>query len=275
MRNRRTRKKSRSAWRSICLFALLLAMLGTELYIAGRTPSHAEKDIQGEMSEAQQKEDEQNHWAESPSLPSNNPQKEGTSSQQGDPAEEPQETPSTTDDDSHYYIKVNNTANVVNVYKEDEQGQFTVPERAMICSTGTDTPTSGVYYLWGNGKWEWLGLFDDVFGQYCTQITGDILFHSVPYLTKGDKSSLEYWEFATLGTAASLGCVRLQVKDALWIYEHMDDIEAVEFYEDNDPGPLGKPDAPQISGNRDCRNWDPTDPDDRNPWGNAGNKTAT
>ena len=33
----------------------------------------------------------------------------------------------------------------------------------------------------------------DVYGQYSTWICDDILFHSVPYLKSGDKSSLEYW----------------------------------------------------------------------------------
>ena len=32
-----------------------------------------------------------------------------------------------------YYIKVNNSANVVNVYKADENGDYTVPVKAMVC----------------------------------------------------------------------------------------------------------------------------------------------
>ena len=107
---------------------------------------------------------------------------------------------------------------------------------------------------------------DGSYGQYACQITGNILFHSVPYTTKYDKGSLEYWEFDQLGTACSQGCVRLQVKDAKWVYDHFYSIVGVEFYCSDDPGPLGKPSAPTISGNERCRGWDPTDPDPKNPW---------
>ena len=134
----------------------------------------------------------------------------------------------------------------------------------MICSTGTATPQSGTYNI--GYKWEWLGLFGDVFGYYVTQIHKNILFHSVPYLEKYNPASLEYGEFDKLGTNASLGCIRLQVKDAIWVYNNAESIAAVEFYNAEDPGPLGKPTAPLISENELCRDWDPTDPNPENPW---------
>lgn len=97
------------------------------------------------------------------------------------------------------------------------------------------------YSLKKYGGWEWKGLFGDVFGQYATQITGNILFHSVPYTEKGNKASLEYWEYDKLGTPASMGCVRLTVKNAKWIYDNCMAGTPVTFYEDSNPGPLGKP----------------------------------
>ena len=39
-----------------------------------------------------------------------------------------------------YYIKVNIGANVVTIYKKDANGEYTVPVKAMICSTGEYTP---------------------------------------------------------------------------------------------------------------------------------------
>lgn len=164
-----------------------------------------------------------------------------------------------------YYIKVNYQANTVTVYSKDSRGEYSVPCRVMLCSTGTYTPKSGVYRLCDQGRWRWLDLQGDVYGQYCTQITGNILFHSVPY-TKESKDSLEYWEFDKLGTSCSAGCVRMQVRDAIWVYENKSNIYAVEFYASSDPGPMGKPSAPKISDNIACRNWDPTDPDSNNPW---------
>ena len=165
-----------------------------------------------------------------------------------------------------YYVKINVGANTVTVYTRDGSGNFTVPYTAMVCSTGRDTPRSGVYAPGVQHRWH--ALFGDVFGQYTTQITGNILFHSVPYLTNNDPGSLEYWEFDKLGTSCSMGCVRLQVRDAKWIYENAWQIAGIEFYSSSDPGPLGKPGAPQISGNEFARGWDPTDPDSRNPWVN-------
>ena len=168
-----------------------------------------------------------------------------------------------------YTIKVNYQANTVTVYTYGKDGKYTAPVKAMICSTGSATPHSGTYSLASTGKWEWLSLFNNVDGHYVTQITGNILFHSVPYTTYGNPATLEYEEFDKLGSDASLGCVRLQAKDARWIYNHKSDIKAVTFYGSSDPGPLGKPVAPKISGNKTCRKWDPTDPDSRNPWRKA------
>lgn len=164
-----------------------------------------------------------------------------------------------------YYIKVNYGAQVVTIYTQDENGEYTVPYKAMVCSTGVATPTSGVYSI--PARWEWLGLQGDVYGHYSTQIKGNILFHSVPYLTRGDKSSLEYWEYDKLGTYASAGCIRLTVADAKWIFYNCARGTKVEFYSSSNPGPLGKPSARKISSYPDyLRNWDPTDPDSSNPW---------
>lgn len=91
------------------------------------------------------------------------------------------------------------------------------------------------------------------------------MFHSVPYQKK-DKSTLEWWEYDKLGTKASLGCVRLKVEDAKWIYDNCIPGTKVEFYTSSTSGPLGKPTAMKITDDTEVRNWDPTDPDKNNPW---------
>lgn len=171
--------------------------------------------------------------------------------------------------DIPYYIKVNNQANVVTIYKKDSKGEYTVPVKAMICSIGTATPESGVYSM--SDKYTWRLLQGDVYGQYACRITGHILFHSVPYEEK-DKSTLEWWEYDKLGTEASLGCIRLTVEDAKWIYDNCVSGTKVEFYSSSNPGPLGKPTAQKISDDEEVRNWDPTDPDKDNPWKDYLNK---
>lgn len=178
-----------------------------------------------------------------------------------------QQNNKTINSEMKYYIRVNYGAQTVTIYMKDEEGNYTKPVKAMVCSTGVATPTSGVYAI--PARWEWLGLQGDVYGHYCTQIKGNILFHSVPYLTRYDPASLEYWEYDKLGTYASAGCIRLTIRDAKWIYENCAKGTLVEFYSDSNPGPLGKPSAMKISSYSDeLRNWDPTDPNPENPWNN-------
>lgn len=102
-----------------------------------------------------------------------------------------------------YYIKINNSANVVTIYTKDADNNYTVPFKAMVCSTGGATPKSGKYKITTYRR-EWNGLQGDVYGQYAVQIIGNILFHSVPYTKRNDYSSLEWWEYDKLGTSASL-----------------------------------------------------------------------
>lgn len=181
------------------------------------------------------------------------------------------------DNKNKYYIQINNQANVVTIYTKDSEGNYTVPVKAMVCSIGTATPTGGKYKLNGT-KHRWHTLFGHtpgtyVYGQYTTAIVGNILFHSVPYTTKGNPSTLEYAEYDKLGTKASAGCIRLTVQDAAWIYNNITTGTIVEFYYDSNPGPLGKPSAQKISWNTECRGWDPTDSNSENPWRNS-NKSS-
>lgn len=169
-----------------------------------------------------------------------------------------------------YYIRVNNEQNVVNIFKKGEDGKHNIPYKVMLCSTGTFTPTCNKYpkkaYKITGTKYRWATLQQSVYGQYATQITGNILFHSVPYSKYGNAGSLEYWEYDKLGTKASLGCIRLRVEDAKWIYDNIVAGTVVEFYRDDNPGPMGKPSLETISDNEECRKWDPTDTSANNPW---------
>lgn len=162
-----------------------------------------------------------------------------------------------------FYVKINRAANTVTVYMMDSNGEYSIPVKAMVCSTGTYTPT-GVYQI--PNKYKWLILRGDVWGQYATRIYKSILFHSVPYFTM-KKDDLEYEEYNKLGTSASLGCIRLCVLDAKWIFDNCKVGTTVELYDDADnPGPLGKPVPLTIDVNSPNRGWDPTDPDPANPW---------
>ena len=164
-----------------------------------------------------------------------------------------------------YRIRINRELNTVTVYALDKDGTYSVPLKAMVCSTGGATPV-GVFHTFNRG--EWRALFGGVYGQYVTDIVGDILFHSVPYYSM-NKGDLEYLEYNKLGTKASMGCIRLCVADALWIFQNCPIGTEVEIYDDpSDPGPLGKPESIYIDPESEIRGWDPTDPSPENPWNN-------
>lgn len=170
-----------------------------------------------------------------------------------------------TDKDS-YYIKVNCKEQNVIVYVMDEDGGYTIPVKKMICSTGKSTPKQGIYSI--SDRYVWRYLVGNVYGQYATRITGQILFHSVPY-KKMDKSSLEYWEYDKLGEPVSKGCVRLTVEDSKWIYDNCQYGTKVEFINsDSEETRNIKINIPLKITNTDdkLKRWDPTDPDDNNPW---------
>jgi len=166
--------------------------------------------------------------------------------------------------DHPYLVRVNRKLNVVNVYTKDENGNYTVPFKAMVCSVGKNgaTPT-GTFKT--STKYEWHALYRNTYGQYAYRIDGPIMFHSVPY-TKEEKDSLEIEEYNKLGKPASLGCVRLCVADAKWLVDNCPEGTTVEIFDSNNIGPFGKPASQKIDGKPGDIGWDPTDPDLGNPW---------
>ena len=151
----------------------------------------------------------------------------------------------------------------ITVYSKDEQGNYTVPYKAMVCSSGNATPL-GTFSLGQQARW--LQFEEGTVGQYARRITGHIWFHSVMYY-KRYPDTLLWGEYNKLGTVCSHGCIRLCCEDAQWIYENCEAGTQIEIYDDPDnPGPLGKPEPIKLDGNDPRHNWDPTDSDPGNPW---------
>lgn len=173
-----------------------------------------------------------------------------------------------SDNGCPYYIKVNRQQNTVTIYALDRDGYYTVPVKAMVCSVGKDDGTPlGTFQT--SDKHTWCALVGNVYGQYAYRINGPIMFHSVPYYSM-NKDDLETEEYNKLGEAASLGCVRLSVSDAKWIYDNCPAGTIVTIYDNEYAGPLGKPAAETLDV-KDWRSaWDPTDPDMENPWNEDG-----
>ncbi|MBQ7306809.1 MAG: peptidoglycan-binding protein [Clostridia bacterium] len=136
------------------------------------------------------------------------------------PDQTPRPTPTPTPVPFAITVDVNNQ--VTTVYGRDENGDYTVVIRQMLCSTGTKGAPSDVgdWVLSGrNARWcyfpKWGG-----HAQYWTKINGSIAFHSVIYNTV-DTMDLSVKSYKNLGKRASHGCIRLTVADARWIYENV------------------------------------------------------
>ena len=151
-----------------------------------------------------------------------------------------------------YYIKVYKSANYVIVYAKSETGNYDIPVKAMLASCGNSTPT-GTFTP--KLKWEWLRMVDYSWGQYCTQITGDFLFHSVPYAKKA-VDSLFVEKYNALGQTKSLGCVRLQVENAKWLFDNWSSVYRIQITTSESGGPIEKPVIEHIP---EGHTWDPTD----------------
>lgn len=157
-------------------------------------------------------------------------------------------------DRSSFLISVNKTQNVVTVFAKDGDKGYVIPIKVFTCSTGNSTP-SGNFRI--GGKWEWLCMIDNSYGQWISQISGNYLFHSVPYWGVRNAERLDVGEYNKLGTTCSHGCIRLRAGDAKWIYDNMPRGTKIVIMSSDDPGPLGKPEYEKLP---DWHTWDPTDP---------------
>ena len=62
-----------------------------------------------------------------------------------------------------YYIRINRKQNCVTIYTQDEEGEYTVPSKAMVCSTGLYNATPrGTYQI--STKYLWRELYGGVYG---------------------------------------------------------------------------------------------------------------
>jgi len=132
--------------------------------------------------------------------------------------EEPEEYPSP----ETFHVIVDIRYQVVLVYKRSASGKYDIPVRYMLCSTGAiKTPTPRGNFSAGDHRVRF-GLFvnNGVYGQYWTEITHRIYFHSILY-TKKNATNYTKTSYNQLGKRVSHGCVRLLVPDARWLYYHV------------------------------------------------------
>ncbi len=110
-------------------------------------------------------------------------------------------------------VRVNLSTCITTVYLRGEAVY------AMYCSPAADgvsTPR-GTFSL--KDKLRWHTLNGPSYGQWCSHLTADILFHSVWYYQQNPTTMADQ-EYYKLGRPASHGCIRLAARDAYWLYTH-------------------------------------------------------
>ena len=140
--------------------------------------------------------------------------------------------PSPTPQPTKYTRMVDVANQITRAYTFDENGEYTVLVREMICSTGTKsnpTPLGTTIMPSKRARWGYFPTWDS-HAQYLTRIDSANAFHSVLYASP-DERTLAESSFNALGTRASHGCVRLLVSDAKWIYDNCEAGTIITVYE--------------------------------------------
>lgn len=163
----------------------------------------------------------------------------------------------------NYVILVNKTQNIVQVKNQKEDGTEELV-KTFVCSCGRKGHGTPAGTFKTSDYYEWRCLKDGSFGRYAVRFNKRILFHSVPYVSM-KPDSLEWEQYNLLGETASLGCVRLAVADAKWIYENCRPGTKVIVYASEEEA-VDKPEAVRIPEDNPFRGWDPTDENPDNPW---------
>ncbi|MBO7664033.1 MAG: peptidoglycan-binding protein [Clostridia bacterium] len=137
----------------------------------------------------------------------------------------PQDSPKPTPEPTPvpFAITVDVTNQVTTVYGLDENGEYTVIARQMLCSTGMKaTPSDPGDWVLSGRKANWCTFpkWGNSYARYWTKINGSIAFHSVIY-NAVDLKAVNTKSVNMLGSRASHGCIRLTVADAKWIYDNV------------------------------------------------------
>ncbi len=134
--------------------------------------------------------------------------------------EQNQLPPGEMDSSTGILLVVNKKAQVVTAYIRDANGNYALPLRHMICSTGRqyDRTRNGTYAISGH-KGEWYtypGPSGDTI-RWPSVYRSGYYFHSPLY---NRDHSIRGYTVNRLGSRASAGCVRLKSRDAEWVYKN-------------------------------------------------------
>lgn len=142
------------------------------------------------------------------------------------------------------------------------------PIQVFACSTGKYGNTVVGTFKTTN-YYDWHLMNGNCYSRYAIRFNQHELMHSVPYY-RHSPDSLEYRQYNKLGTPASMGCCRLALADAKWLYENTVPGTVVHVVKDpNLVYQLTRPIIKIDETNTATRGWDPTDTDPRSPYNNG------
>lgn len=118
----------------------------------------------------------------------------------------------------------------ITVLEKDENGEFTVPVRYMICGSGTEATPTPIGSFQMEGYKTQIIQSEHHSARYATHLTGTIYFHSILYDVWDDLESCKE-PYNQVGTRVSHGCIRLWVPDAKWIFYNIAPGTEVEIIE--------------------------------------------
>ena len=171
-----------------------------------------------------------------------------------------------------YLIQVNKKKNAVIIYQKNEDGSKDAV-KVMRCTIGKDTPT-GTFEIMESYTWS---TADSVYwNKYSCRYSETFWFQSANYFAPYN-SYISVDSYNAIGSEGDYdkeegGCIKLTVADAKWIYDNCTEGTEVKIVKGkkSDELPLEFDDFTELPS---YGGWDPTDPDNDNPWVNAANGT--
>ena len=156
-----------------------------------------------------------------------------------------------------YRLFVNRKMNYVVVMGIDKKNRYSIPYKAFVCSTAKNITNTPLGTFTVGEKYRWQTMVDGTHSQYAVRIWGQIMLHSIPY-TSRQYDKMEVSEYNKLGSPASLGCVRMRIKDIKWIYDNCNAGTEVTIFSKKTNSPIQLPVIKKIK--KKELDFDPTDP---------------
>ena len=168
-----------------------------------------------------------------------------------------------------YGIVINLRNNCATVFTYGSEGNYNIPVRSMVCSTGKSGATP-IMETTAGSKSEWVQGDNQKYYRYATSIGDNVMMCSTAY-SKESPDTLIYQEFNKLGSYTKESNIYFALSDAKWIYENLTEGSKVRIVDpeleySSSYSPLGVPATLEITDKSVSKKWDPTGSDKNNPY---------